>query len=326
MVNHIFDIDSRLDQDLAEVRERFPSLGFDLRDLAGSRTILKKLAERARIRDTSSIAVEEFAITHPEDSTTLNLKSFRPLTGSTEKPALLWIHGGGYVMGSAGDTDQTLAHIALETDCTVFSVDYRLAPEHAYPAALDDCFDCLLWLQKHANQLKIDPARIAIGGASAGAGLTAALALRARDEGTQQVLFQLLIYPMLDHRHRTPSSRAIQDPNLWNEQTNRLAWALYLGALTDHDEIPLYASASLAADLTNLPPAFVCVGDLDIFLDEDIDYAQRLLQAGVPTELHVYPGAIHGFDMLAPDAAISQRLRTDVNNALQKAFDVAVSI
>jgi acetyl esterase/lipase len=326
MVNHIFDIDSRLDQDLAEVRERFPSLGFDLRDLAGSRTILKKLAERARIRDTSSIAVEEFAITHPEDSTTLNLKSFRPLTGSTEKPALLWIHGGGYVMGSAGDTDQTLAHIALETDCTVFSVDYRLAPEHAYPAALDDCFDCLLWLQKHANQLKIDPERIAIGGASAGAGLTAALALRARDEGTQQVLFQLLIYPMLDHRHRTPSSRAIQDPNLWNEQTNRLAWALYLGALTDHDEIPLYASASLAADLTNLPPAFVCVGDLDIFLDEDIDYAQRLLQAGVPTELHVYPGAIHGFDMLAPDAAISQRLRTDVNNALQKAFDVAVSI
>lgn len=326
MVNHIFDIDSRLDQDLAKVRERFPSLGFDLRDLAGSRTILKKLAERARIRDTSSIAVEEFAITHSEDSTTLNLKSFRPLTGSTEKPALLWIHGGGYVMGSAGDTDQTLAHIALETDCTVFSVDYRLAPEHAYPAALDDCFDCLLWLQKHANQLKIDPARIAIGGASAGAGLTAALALRARDEGTQQVLFQLLIYPMLDHRHRTPSSRAIQDPNLWNEQTNRLAWALYLGALTDHDEIPLYASASLAADLTNLPPAFVCVGDLDIFLDEDIDYAQRLLQAGVPTELHVYPGAIHGFDMLAPDAAISQRLRTDVNNALQKAFDVAVSI
>lgn len=326
MVNHIFDVDSRLDQDLAEVRERFPSLGFDLRDLAGSRTILKKLAERARIRDTSSIAVEEFAITHPEDSTTLNLKSFRPLTGSTEKPALLWIHGGGYVMGSAGDTDQTLAHIALETDCTVFSVDYRLAPEHAYPAALDDCFDCLLWLQKHANQLKIDPARIAIGGASAGAGLTAALALRARDEGTQQVLFQLLIYPMLDHRHRTPSSRAIQDPNLWNEQTNRLAWALYLGALTDHDEIPLYASPSLAADLTNLPPAFVCVGDLDIFLDEDIDYAQRLLQAGVPTELHVYPGAIHGFDMLAPDAAISQRLRTDVNNALQKAFDVAVSI
>ena len=326
MVNHIFDIDSRLDQDLAKVRERFPSLGFDLRDLAGSRTILKKLAERARIRDTSSIAVEEFAITHPEDSTTLNLKSFRPLTGSTEKPALLWIHGGGYVMGSAGDTDQTLAHIALETDCTVFSVDYRLAPEHAYPAALDDCIDCLLWLQKHANQLKIDPERIAIGGASAGAGLTAALALRARDEGTQQVLFQLLIYPMLDHRHRTPSSRAIQDPNLWNEQTNRLAWALYLGALTDHDEIPLYASASLAADLTNLPPAFVCVGDLDIFLDEDIDYAQRLLQAGVPTELHVYPGAIHGFDMLAPDAAISQRLRTDVNNALQKAFDVAVSI
>ena len=326
MVNHIFDIDSRLDQDLAEVRERFPSLGFDLRDLAGSRTILKKLAERARIRDTSSIAVEEFAITHPEDSTTLNLKSFRPLTGSTEKPALLWIHGGGYVIGSAGDTDQTLAQIALETDCTVFSVDYRLAPEHAYPAALDDCFDCLLWLQKHANQLKIDPARIAIGGASAGAGLTAALALRARDEGTQQVLFQLLIYPMLDHRHRTPSSRAIQDPNLWNEQTNRLAWALYLGALTDHDEIPLYASASLAADLTNLPPAFVCVGDLDIFLDEDIDYAQRLLQAGVPTELHVYPGAIHCFDMLAPDAAISQRLRTDVNNALQKAFDVAVSI
>jgi len=325
MVNHIFDIDSRLDQDLAEVRERFPSLGFDLRDLAGSRAILEKLGERARIRGTSGIAVEEFAVARPKESTRIKLRSFRPLTGSAEKPALLWIHGGGYVMGSAGDTDQALAHIALETDCAVFSVDYRLAPEHPYPAALDDCFDCLSWLQEHASQLELDAARIAIGGASAGAGLTAALALKARDVGAEQALFQLLIYPMLDHRHRTASSRAIQDPNLWNEQTNRLAWELYLGALTDYEEIPPYASASLAADLTNLPPTFICVGDLDIFLDEDLDYAQRLLQAGVPTELHVYSGAIHGFDMLAPDAGISRRLRADVNSALKRAFCAALS-
>jgi acetyl esterase len=269
--------------------------------------------------------VEEHAITRPEDATTLSLKSFRPLAGSTEKPVLLWIHGGGYVMGSTGDTDQTLAHVALETDCVVFSVDYRLAPEHPYPAALDDCCTSLSWLQENAVQLELDPARIAIGGASAGAGFAAALALKARDEDTQPVLFQLFIYPMLDHRHRTPSSHAIEDPNLWNEQTNRLAWEFYLGTPAGHDEIPAYASVSLATDLANLPPAFVCVGDLDIFLDEDIDYAQRLRQASVPTEFHVYEGAIHGFDMLAPDAAITQRLRADVNNALKTAFDAALS-
>jgi len=122
--------------------------------------------------------VEEHAITRPEDATTLSLKSFRPLAGSTEKPVLLWIHGGGYVMGSTGDTDQTLAHVALETDCVVFSVDYRLAPEHPYPAALDDCCTSLSWLQENAVQLELDPARIAIGGASAGAGFAAALALK----------------------------------------------------------------------------------------------------------------------------------------------------
>ena len=158
-----------------------------------------------------------------------------------------------------------------------------------------------------------------------GAGLTVALALRTRDEGTQQMLFQLLTYPMLDHRQRSPSSRAIQDPNLWNEQTNRLAREFSLGAPTDHDEIPHYASASLATDLANSPPAFIRVGDLDIFLDEDIDYAQRLRQARVPAELRVYEVAIYGFDMPAPDADITQRLRADVNNALKTAFDAALS-
>ena len=131
-------------------------------------------------------------------------------------------------------------------------------------------------------------------------------------------MFQLFIYPMLDHRHRTPSSHALEDPNLWNEQTNRLAWEFDLGTPAGHDEIPAYASVSLATYLANLPPAFVCVGDLDIFLDEDIDYAQRLFAAGVPCDLVVYPGLFHGADSFMPSATISQRLEAGFLGVLKQ--------
>ena len=314
------DVDSRLDPEIAEVRARFPSLGFDLRDLDGSRAIMAKLAGKATLPEDAAVRIDTTTARSAGETGAVPVRILRPATASGELPALLWIHGGGYVLGSAADSDRRLGEIVERVGCAVISVDYRLAPEHPYPAAVDDCALALGWLTDSAGELGIDRQRIAIGGASAGGGLTAALALRTRDRGLPAPMFQLLIYPMLDDRNRSPSSHAIDDPTLWDRQTNLLAWQHYLGAGARDRDVPAYAAPARAADLAGLPPAFVAVGDLDLFLDEDIDYAQRLLQSGVPTELHVYPGAIHGFDVLAPDARISRRCNADVEDALRAAF------
>ena len=172
----------------------------------------------------------------------------------------------------------------------------------------------------HAGDLGVDPARIAIGGASAGGGLTAGLALLARDRHEVHVAFQLLIYPMIDDRNVTPASYAITDPRVWHRESNRLGWNAYLGRDGGGENVSPYAAATRATDLANLPPAYIPVGALDLFIDENIEYAQRLIQAGVPTELHVYPGAFHGFDMLAPSAAVSKKFKADRDHALTRAL------
>lgn len=316
------DIDSRLDPELAAVRARYPSLGFDLNDIEGSRAIVAKMAERAPLAPDAAVDIDMATARSRCGNIEVAVRIFRPRAAADATPAMLWIHGGGYVLGSAAGSDRRLGEIAERVGCAIFSVDYRLAPEHPYPAALDDCAAALDWLTENAAALEVDPSRIAIGGASAGAGLAAALALRTRDDGLPAPLYQLLIYPMLDDRNRTPSSYAIEDPTLWDRQTNLLAWRHYLGSYAISREVPPCAAPARADDLTGLPAACIIVGDLDLFLDEDIDYAQRLLQAGVPTELHVYPGAIHGFDVLAPDASISRRCNADVEAALRAAFSV----
>jgi acetyl esterase/lipase len=195
-----------------------------------------------------------------------------------------------------------------------------LAPEHPFPAPVEDCYVGLKWLFAHANQLGVEPSRIAIGGASGGGGLAAGLALLARDRGEVQVAFQLLIYPMIDDRNVTPASYAITDPRMWNRESNRLGWKAYLGRDGGGADVSPYAAAARATDLANLPPAYIPVGALDLFVDEDIEYAQRLIQAGVPTELHVYPGAFHGFDLFAPSAMVSKQFKADRDSALKRAL------
>jgi acetyl esterase/lipase len=218
-------------------------------------------------------------------------------------PAIVWMHGGGYVLGSY-DLDQPLLDaLVAATGGVAVSVQYRLAPETPFPGPVDDCFAALEFVRDAAGELGVDAARLAVGGASAGAGLAAACALRARDEGLALV-HQHLIYPMLDDRQATPSSRW-DLLAIWPREMNAFAWRCYLGDLYGTDAVPAYAAPARAEDLAGLAPAYLHVGGLDGFLHEDVDYASRLLAAGVSVELHVLPLVPHGFDQVAPDAAVT---------------------
>jgi acetyl esterase/lipase len=205
---------------------------------------------------------------------------------------------------------------AQRLGCVVVSVDYRLAPEHPFPAAVEDCYAALTWLNQNAEYLGVDPRRIAISGESAGGGIAAGLALLARDRGEFAVCFQLLAYPMLNDRNAENTNPFIGE-FVWTVENNRFGWSSLLGA-SDRSVSP-YASASRAENLTGLPPAFIGVGALDLFVNDNIDYAQRLVAAGIPTEFHLYPGAFHAFDLIA-DAEVSTAFQRDREQALRRAF------
>ena len=231
----------------------------------------------------------------------VGVRLFRPASAAEPAPALLWIHGGGYVIGTAEMDDHLCAQFSKRLGITVASVEYRLAPEHPYPAALEDCYAALTWL---AGLPGVDPGRVAIGGASAGGGLAAALALWARDHASPEravaPAFQLLVYPMLDDR----SSMTATPPNyrLWSPRANHFGWTAYLG-----DADPQVAVPARRDDLGGLPPAWIGVGTNDLFHDEDLAYAERLRAAGVPCDVEVVRGAFHGFDLWAAKAAVSQQ-------------------
>ncbi len=264
----------------------------------------------------SPVTIEERTIPGPDGG--IGVVIYQPPTPAP-RGGLLWIHGGGYIVGS-GRNDPHGIGFAEHVGCTVVSVDYRLAPESTYKEAISDCFGALCWLADNADALGVDPARIAIGGASAGGGLSAALALYNRDHKGPDLAYQLLIYPMIDDRHDSPSGYAITHPTVWNRALSLKAWKMYLGAEYGSDKVSPYAAAARAGDLSGLPPALVTVGMLDLFRDENIDYAQRLMAAGVPTDLQVYPGMYHGAEMSVMDAAVSTRMRAAYRDALLRAI------
>jgi acetyl esterase/lipase len=226
----------------------------------------------------------------------VGVRLHRPVGVSQPTAALLWIHGGGYVLGSARQDEALCQRFTRDLGMTVAAVDYRLAPEHPYPVPLEDCYSALTWL---AGLPAVDPARVVIGGASAGGGLAAALALLARDRDDVTPVLQLLAYPMLDDR----SGAVASSPNyrLWGPKSNRFGWAAYLG-----DADPQIAVPARRDDLSGLAPAWIGVGTHDLFHDEDLAYAERLTAAGVPCDVEVVPGAFHGFDAVVPKAAVSQ--------------------
>ncbi|CAL9345488.1 alpha/beta hydrolase [Streptomyces albus] len=224
-------------------------------------------------------------------------------------------------MSGGIDADRPVCErYALDLDCTVVSVDYRLAPEDPYPAGVEDCYAALVWTAQHADELGIDTTRVAVGGENAGAGLAAATALLARDRQGPPLIFQALTYPMLDDRNDTPPAREFHAIPSWSRQHNDSAWRAVLGTKVGGPDVEPYAAPARADDLSDLPPTLIQVGELDVFRDEDITYATCLLQAGVPTELHVYPGAYHGWDAVAPQAPSSVQMRDERTTALRRAL------
>ncbi|GAA2616858.1 alpha/beta hydrolase [Paractinoplanes durhamensis] len=218
-------------------------------------------------------------------------------------------HGGGMVVGDRRLGMDALLDWSEEFGLVIVSVEYRLAPETPDPGPIDDCYAGLLWTAAHADELGFDPSRLIVAGGSAGGGLAAALALRARDQGGPALLGQLLMCPMLDDRNDTPSAVQMDGLGVWDRGANLVGWSALLGDRRGGPDVSPYAAPARAADLSGLPPAFIDVGSAETFRDEDVAYATRIWQAGGDAELHVWPGGFHGFDMMVPTAAISQDAR-----------------
>jgi acetyl esterase/lipase len=247
----------------------------------------------------------------------ISVRVHRPAPSEHPLPALLWIHGGGYVIGTAAQDDALCRRFAQELGIIVVAVDYRLAPEQQFPVPLHDCYGALAWL---AHQPDVDSTRIAVGGASAGGGLAAALALLARERGEVQVAFQLLAYPMLDDRTATRLDVDERNLRLWNTKANRFGWQSYLGHPLGCTEVSGLAAPARFDDLGHVSPAWIGVGTLDLFYEEDVAYADRLRAAGVECQLDVVEGAFHGFDLVQPKAGVSQEFRSAQVAALAAAL------
>lgn len=280
--------------------------------------IRKRSAERygSRPMGGSTLPRKE-VIEGPDGAVDLYIFEGPEQPGGGAKPCLIWLHGGGYIMGHGEDTWNGPL-FAEGANCTVISVDYRLAPEHPYPAGMLDSFAALKWAHDNADHLNIDPNRIAVGGASAGGGLAAGLCLHNRDNGNLPICFQLLLYPMIDNPHDTASGQAVDHP-VWCRADSLSAWEMYLNG-TPRAEAPAGAAAARAVDLSGLPPAFIPVGDVDLFHDEDRDYAARLNAAGVPAEFRSYPGMFHAGEVAGVNTVIGGQMLRDYVAALKTAF------
>ncbi|KEQ26939.1 alpha/beta hydrolase [Paenibacillus tyrfis] len=308
-------MDKRILPELRKAFAQFP--GFQLEEnLEWSRS----LVSAPPVKKSEHVHITSRTI--PGAAGEMLAKIYEPAGRKGDKlPAMLWIHGGGYVMGHPDMDDELCERFVQTAGCVVVSVDYRLAPENPYPAAIEDCYAGLVWMTEEAESLGIDVNRVAIAGASGGGGLTAALALMARDKGGPSIIFQMPLYPMLDNRNITPSSHEItEDRAIWNRTNNLAAWNMYLGEENDASELSPYAVPSRAENLAGLPPTYTCVGQLDLFRDETIEYVTRLAQAGVDVEFHLYPGCFHLFESFVPEAEVSQHAVQSYMDAMARAL------
>ena len=300
-----------VDHEIAPLLDLFPRVDLDSAPIAELRA---KAAETYGFLPPPAIAAEEIIVPSIHGGPDIAVFLYRPETTDPHAGAILHIHGGGMVMGSAQQIQSVPAALAVAAGVPVASVEYRLAPEYPFPAPQEDCHSALTWLAAQAEAYGFDASRIVVAGESAGGGLAAALAIMARDLGGPAIAGQLLTYPMLDHRTGSdacPYENPTTGEFIWTRPSNRFGWGALQGDYQADDARRGWFSPSLAEDLSNLPPAYIATGSLDLFFDENLDYARRLVAAGVPVDLHSYAGAIHAFNAI-PDAAISQRFNGGV--------------
>jgi acetyl esterase/lipase len=314
-----------IDPELAAFADLIPP--FDLSDPVAARAGFEALigSMAPEVPGIETLDITDRRVAGWEDDPEVSIRVYAPKvrsgTASPPVPGILTIHGGGFMIGSVETEHVGSAMMALETGAMVVSVDYRLAPEHPFPAAVHDCYAALQFLQANAASLGVDPARVALAGMSAGGGLAAATALLARDLGGPDVCFQLLQIPELDDRLETPSMQAFTDSPVWNRPLAVESWRAYLGPMAEADEVSAYAAPARATDLSGLPPAYISTAEADPLRDEGILYGLRLLQAGVSVELHQFPGTFHG-SALVMTAAISRRAHDENVIVLRRALGI----
>lgn len=310
-----------VDPELAQMLEAAPNMGVSAETLTATRARVGVMTQMGLAEPDSSVAVTQHFARGRHGAPDARLLLYKPRGLPGKAPILLQIHGGGFLFGTAELGDPRHRAWAKALGCAIVTVDYRLAPETPFPGALDDCYAVLEWLHANAAAQGLDADRIAVRGDSAGGGLAASLCQIARDRFGPKIAFQLLIYPMLDDR-----TGVIGEPNpyagefVWDAQSNAFGWRCWLGMAPGSSGVPPFAAAARTEDLSNLPPTFIGAGALDIFIDENLDYARRLIRAGVPTEVHVAPGAFHGFDAIAPTACVAQDFTDCWLGALKRAF------
>jgi acetyl esterase/lipase len=311
-----------VDPELAAMLDQIPTVELteEIVKLVRARDQTMRSQKLPNLPTFPDIEVTERFVPGPEGAPEVRVLVYLPITVEGPRSTLLWIHGGGYILGTPEQEDLMVKNMVSTIGCVAVSVDYRLAPETRHPGPVEDCYAALKWLHTHTSELGVDPTRIAIGGSSAGGGLAAALGLLARDRGEIPLAFQLMIQPMLDDRTCT-----LAEPHpytgefIWTREANRFGWTSLLGQEPALPDVSPYAAAARAEHLEGLPPTFISAGALDLFLEEDLEYARRLTRAGVPTEFHIYPGAYHGFRMVA-DAQVTQTAARDQLAALKRAL------
>jgi acetyl esterase/lipase len=313
--------EDRLDPGLFEAYAASPEIDLG-RDIPKLRFLIERYDAplRAALPPIPEVCVTDHLVPGSPGDPDVRVRTYEPDGRAAGSAAMFWIHGGGMVIGTIDGDDFMCKTWARDFGCLVASVEYRLAPEHQYPAHVDDCYAGLHWFHSRLDEFQFDPSRLVIGGASAGGGLAAGTALLARDRAEVPLCFQYLVYPMIDDRDTTASTHDITTAKVWNRRSNQIGWRSYLGDGVGCADVPLYAAPARATvdDLRGLPPAYIDVGELDPFRDEDIAYAARLLAAGVSCELHVTPGAFHGSEMAVPDAPTSRRIRANRRDALRR--------
>lgn len=309
-----------VDPELRPMLEGFPKIEFSIESLPLIRAAIEQTMAMMPKVSTPHVTSDIVTISGSETVPDLRVFCYRPVKASAPLPAILHIHGGGYVVATPETMEVQNRQIVEALDCAIFSVDYRLAPEVQHPGPVEDCYVALCWLHANAEALNVDRARIGVMGESAGGGLAAGLALLARDRGGPELAFQHLVYPMIDDR-----TCVMDNPHpyagefLWTRENNIFGWASLLGTAPGGPDISPYAAAARAEDLTGLPPTFISTGAIDLFLEENMIYAQRLSRAGVAVELHVYPGAYHGFQLAAETRVASAAIRISLD-ALRRAL------